>query len=287
MRDFTFHRPESLEETFELLDRYGEDVRLIAGGTALVIMLKQRLAEYPHLIDIRGVAGLNGIANRADGLHIGATTIHREVETSVDASIGWPVLTETYHHVASVRIRSSATVGGGLAHADPSQDPPPTLIVLGAKLVVASKGQERSLEVEDLYRDYFETTLAPGEVLREVIIPPLPEGSGTAFIKFLPKTADDYVTVSAAANLRMSNGRCEEARVALGCAGPVPIRASNVEEALRGQELSAAVLRDAAELVKDEVDPMDDVRGSAAYKRDMAAVITRRALEQALNRLQR
>ena len=286
MHEFTFHRPQSLEETFDLLERHGEDARLIAGGTALVNLLKLRLAEYPHLVDLRGVPGLSGITVGPDGLHIGATTTHRALEISPEVSNGWPVLTETYHHVATVRIRNIATVGGGLAHGDPSQDPPPTLIALGATVSLASKGGQRSLAVEELYRDYFETTLAPGEVLQEVVIPLLPRGSGTAFIKFLPKTADDYATVSAAVNLCMSDGRCQEARVALGCAGPVPVRALKVEEALRGQELTPAVLRDAAELVKDEVDPMDDVRGSAAYKRDMAAVITRRALEQALSKVQ-
>lgn len=285
MRDFAYHRPASLEEVFDLMERYGEDARVIAGGTALVNMMRHGLVEYPHLISLYGVAGLSAISSDNDGLYLGAAATHAAVETAPQVLEGWPMLAATYHHVGSVRIRNVATVGGGLAHADPNQDPPPSLIALGAQVRVASKHGQRTISVEELFRDYYETTLRPGELITEIIVPPIAEGSGTSFIKFLPRTSEDYATVSAAALVRLNgDGVCEEARVAVGSAGPVPLRAKAVEEALLGQSLSQTAIGHAAALVRDIVDPIDDGRGSAGYKRDMAVVITRRVVEEALER---
>jgi carbon-monoxide dehydrogenase medium subunit len=283
MHDFTFHSPTSLEEAFDLLDRHREDARLIAGGTALLLLMKQRLTQPRHLISLAAIAGLDRLEVKDGALHIGSTCSHRAVETSPLVQRGWPLLAETYRHVATVRIRNAATVGGGLAHADPNQDPPPSLIVLGASVQIRSRRGERTLPVEALATGYYETALQPGEVLTGVVVPPLPPAGGTAFIKLLPRTADDYATVSVAALVRLDpQGRCQEARVALGSAGPVPVRARRTEDALQRQRLTPTVIREAAELTKEAVDPLDDFRGSASYKRDMAAVMTRRALEGAL-----
>ncbi|MBI4234179.1 MAG: xanthine dehydrogenase family protein subunit M [Chloroflexi bacterium] len=285
MHDFTFHTPRSLDEAFAMLEQYGEDARLIAGGTALVLLMKQRLAQPAHLVNLLGIPVLGRLEVTDGSLRAGATCSQRALEVSPAAQQGWPLLAETYRQVASVRIRNMATVGGGLAHADPNQDPPPSLIALGATVRVVSQKGERTLPVEALYKGYFETALETGEVVTEVVVPPAPSRSGGAFIKFLPRSADDYATISAAALLHLdSEGICREARIALGSAGPVPIRARRAEAALRGQRLTPALLREAAALVKEEVDPVEDVRGSAAYKRDMAAVIAQRALERALQR---
>ena len=150
MRDFVYHRPTSLEETFDLLERHGEDARVIAGGTALVNLMRFGLVEPPHLISLYGVVGLNAVEVSENGLHLGATTTHRIVETAFEVLQGWPLLATTYHQVGSVRIRSTATVGGGLAHADPNQDPPPSLIALGAYVHVASKRGQRIIAIEEL-----------------------------------------------------------------------------------------------------------------------------------------
>ena len=175
------------------------------------------------------------------------------------------------------------TIGGGLVHGDPSQDPPPTLIALGASATLTSANGERILPVEDLFIDYYETDVQPGEVLTRVSIPPAPPGSGSCYIKFLPRTADDYATVSVAALVEPSeNNVCRDVRIVLGSVGVTPVRAVDAESALRGRELTGANIRACAEAVREAVDPLEDFRGSPEYKTDMAEVFTRRAIEQAL-----
>ncbi|HAA94165.1 MAG TPA: hypothetical protein DCE26_00540, partial [Dehalococcoidia bacterium] len=166
---------------------------------------------------------------------------------------------------------------------DPSQDPPPALIALGASAVMTSKDGERVVPVADLFIDYYETDVQPGEVLTSVLVPQAPAGSGSVYLKFLPRTADDYATVSAAAVVsREQDGSCRDARIVLGAVGVTAIRATDAEDALRGKPLTDENIRAAAALVKDVVDPLEDFRGSAEYKTDMAEVFTRRAVEQAI-----
>lgn len=282
MRDFIYHAPTSLEEALSLLGQYGEDARPIAGGTAMVNLLKQNLVYADHLVGLGRVPGLRGISRSNGGLRIGALTRHRDVERSADVAEAAPLLAEAYSRVATVRIRNMATVGGGLTHADPAQDPPPALMALGARAVLASPGGTRELPVEDLFVDYYETALAPGELLTEVIVPAQATDARGVYLKFLPRTEDDYATVAVAALARVENGVCASVRVALGAVAPTPVRATAVEAALEGQPVTADAIRSAAEAVADQVDPLADFRGSSEYKRDMAVVFTRRALEQAL-----
>ena len=282
MRDFIYHAPTSLEEALSLLDQYGQDARPIAGGTAMVNLLKQNLVYADHLVGLGKVPGLRGITRSNGDLRIGALTKHREVERSAEVAEAAPLLREAYSRVATVRIRNMATVGGGLTHADPAQDPPPALMALGARVVLASSGGTRELPVEDLFVDYYETALAQGEILTEVIVPAQPQDARGVYLKFLPRTEDDYATVAVAALARVENGVCADVRVALGAVAPTPVRATAVEEALEGQPVTADAIRSAAEAVAGQVDPLADFRGSSEYKRDMAVVFTRRALEQAL-----
>jgi carbon-monoxide dehydrogenase medium subunit len=194
------------------------------------------------------------------------------------------VLAETYHHVATLRIRNMATVGGGLAHADPNQDPPPTLIALGASIKAASANGSRVIPLDGFFTDYYETVLNPDEIITELFIPKLAPNSGAAYIKFLPRTADDYATVSAAVVLTLdkTNKNIADVRIALGSVGVTPIRATAAEALLRGQPLRAEAFAEAGEKAKEAVDPVSDFRGSAGYKKDMAGVFVRRALEKAL-----
>ncbi len=282
MRDFIFHAPTSLDEALSLLDEHGEDARPIAGGTAMVNLLKQNLVYADHLVGLGKVPGLRGITRSNGDLRIGALTRHREVERSADVADAAPLLQEAYSRVATVRIRNMATVGGGLTHADPAQDPPPALMALGARVVLASLTGTRELPVEDLFVDYYETALEPGELLTEVIVPAQSPDAKGVYLKFLPRTEDDYATVAVAALARVENGACAGVRVALGAVAPTPVRATAVEAALEGQPVTADAIRSAAEAVADQVDPLPDFRGSAEYKRDMAVVFTRRALEQVL-----
>jgi carbon-monoxide dehydrogenase medium subunit len=252
----------------------------MAGGTALILLMEQRLVRPEHIISLSRIPELGRI--EANGsLRIGAAVPHRSVESSAAVQAGWPLLAETYSRVATVRIRNMATVGGGLAHADPNQDPPATLIALQALVNVASRQARRQIPADELFTGYYETALAPGEIITGVELPAAPRPLRTAYLKFLPRTADDYPTVAVSVALDVEGGRCRDARIGLNAVAPTPIRARAAEDLLRGQALSADLFRAAAATVPPIVDPTSDHRGSANYKTRMAEVFVRRALEQA------
>ena len=287
MQPFEYRTPKSLKEAQQDLKQFGADAKLIAGGTALVIMMKQRLVRPTCLVSLRSVRGLGGIAEKNGAFSIGGATTHRAVEISPLLRRRLPVLAETYRLVATVRVRNMATVGGGLAHADPNQDPPPTLIALGASVKASSASGSRTILLEDFFTDYYETVLKPEEIITELLVPRLPPNSGAAYLKFLPRTADDYATVSAAAVVTLDRSKkiFTDVKIALGSVGTTPIRARAAEAVLRGQPVKAEALAEAGEKAKQAVDPIGDFRGSAAYKKEMAGVFVRRALEKALDGL--
>ena len=281
MSPYALHQPASLAEALDLLAAHAdEDTHVIAGGTSMVLLMNMGLVQPEHVIALRKIPELNGITPEGDGgLRIGALATHRQLELSLEVRAYAPALSETFAQVATVRIRNQATLGGNLVHADPAQDPPPMLIALDASVTLRSRTGERTLPAEELFVDYLTTRLQPGELLTAVHLPPLAPGTRAAYLKFLPRTHDDYATVSVAAAIRLDgDGRCEHARVALGGAASVPLRARVVEDALVGEQLTDARIAEAAALVDGIVDPSDDARGSAAYKRRMARVWTERAL---------
>jgi carbon-monoxide dehydrogenase medium subunit len=284
MNAFDYRAPRALDEALAVLGEYGEDARVVAGGTALVTMMRQRLVQPRCLVSLRDVQGLGGIEATNGSLRLGALVTHREVEVSPLVRQRLPVLAETFRRVATVRVRHMATVGGALAHGDPNQDPPVTLLALGARVEIRGTRGSRELQLGEFFRDYYETALEPGEVVTAVTVPSaLPAASGAAFLKFLPRTADDYATVAVAAivTLEPDGERCRAARIALGSVGVTPLRAGAAEALLSGQRLGESLLQAAGEAVKEAVDPLSDHRGSAAYKREMAAVMVKRALGQA------
>jgi carbon-monoxide dehydrogenase medium subunit len=283
MIDFEYHAPTSLDQVFDLLEQYGDDSRIMAGGTALVIQMKQRLSQPGHVIGMRRVGSLNAIEPTPEGLRIGALCTQRQIETSETVAKELPLVADTFRKVATPRIRNMATIGGGLVNGDPNQDPPPSLIALGASAVMTSKSGDRVVPLEEFFIDYYETDVQPGEILTSVLVPHAPAGSGSVYLKFLPRTADDYGTVNVAAVVsKEPDGTCKDVRIVLGAAGVTPIRAKDAEDALRGKPLTDENIRAAAALVKDAVDPLEDFRGSAEYKTDMAEVFARRAVEQAM-----
>ena len=286
MIDFEFHSPSSLEAALDLLERHGDDARLIAGGTALVLQMKQRFAQPGHVIGLRQLAvadGLGTIQELDGALRIGALCTLRQLEDSPLLRERIPLLAETVARVATRRIRSMATVGGALVNGDPNQDPPPTLIALNASVELTSVSGKRQCAVEELFLDYYETDVRPGEVLTSLTVPVPSYDTYGSYLKFLPRTADDYATVSVAAVFAVNDdGTCRGPRIALGAAGTTPIRARVAEEMLAGHELNDEAIRAAASTVPEAVDPLDDFRGSAYYKREMAGVFTRRALAHAI-----
>jgi carbon-monoxide dehydrogenase medium subunit len=287
---FEYIEPTTLEAALDALARYGDEAKLIAGGTGLVNLMKQRLVQPAYLIGLRRLAQSDGLdqidqvgtTDAAQAFRIGALCTHRALEASPLVQTSLPLLADTFRRVASIRIRTVATLGGALAHADPNQDPPPSLMVLDARVCVRSSRGQREIGIDDFFVDYYETVLEPDEMVTAVIVPRPPANSGASFLKFLPQTQDDYATVAVAARLTLDDDRIGQARVALGAAAATPLRATTVEAALQGQPPTPDVIRAAAALVAEAVDPSDDFRGSADYKRDMAVVFVRRALTQAL-----
>src|SRR5438552_1743269 len=184
MISFTYLEPADVDEALAALARYGDEAKVIAGGTGLVNLMKQRLVRPAFLIGLRRLAELGGL-HYEGALRIGALCSHRMIETSSLVQTHAPLLAETFRHVASVRIRAMATIGGALAHADPNQDPLPTLMVLDARVRLRSQPRTREVSVGEFFSGYYETVMAPDELITEVIIPPPPAGSGAAFVKFL------------------------------------------------------------------------------------------------------
>lgn len=282
---YDYHPAASAEEALSLLGQYGDDAHLMAGGTSLTLMMRQGLMQPGHVVGLQRVKELRGITRTADGgLEIGALATHRAVERSPEVMAYCPALAIAFSRIATIRIRNQATVGGNLVHADPAQDPPPMFLALDAQVTLRGAKGERTLPLTDFFKDYFETAIEEGELLTAIKLPPLSAGTRALYVKFLPRTEDDYATVAVAARLELGpDNLCQEVRLALGAASSIPMRARSVEDALRGQRLTPALIEQAADLVTNEVDPLDDVRGSANYKRAMAKVWTRRALQALLD----
>jgi carbon-monoxide dehydrogenase medium subunit len=282
VNDFAFHAPGSLKEAAELLAEYDGEGKIMSGGTALMLLLKQSLVQPDHLISLHRVPEARGIEVKDGVLHIGGLVTQREAEQSAVVREATPLLANAYSRVATVRIRNAATVGGGLAQADPAQDPPSSLLVLNASVKVMSATGEREIAIADWFTDYYETSIAEDEIVTELLVPVQPKDLGWTYIKYLPRTEDDYATVSVAALGKAENGKITEARVGLGAVAATALRASDLEAALVGADATLDVLKNASQGIADIVDPTSDPRGSADYKRDMAVVFARRALEQVL-----
>ena len=287
MIPFTYLEPSSLDEALALLTQHGGEAKLIAGGTGLVNLMKQRLVRPEFVIGLRALKALGGIAENGS-LRIGALVTLQSLGASAAIRRKAPLLADACRHVATVRVRSMATIGGAVAHADPNLDTPPALIALDAQIIASSQRAERKIPADQFFTGYYQTVLQPDEIVTDIIIPEHPAGSGTAFLKFLPATQDDYATVSVAVRLAVNgNGTIADARVALGAAATVPVRATAVEAALRGKAIDDKMFRDAAALALDAVDPIADFRGSTPYKRKMAVIHVYRGLTEAAAKAKR
>jgi carbon-monoxide dehydrogenase medium subunit len=281
MRPFEYLEPETLDEALALLADDPEETLVMAGGTSLVILMKQDLVRPTRVLGLRRIAELRAIDEGRDVLALGALATHGALARSRAVRAHAPALASTFAAVATVRIREQATLGGNLAHADPAQDPPVTLLALDGVAVAMSKARTRRIPLDALFVDMFETSLERDELLVRVELPPPPAGARATYKKFLPATLDDYATVSVAAVIATDPaGVCTHVRIALGGAGPVPLRAHDAQRSLVGRRIDDAAIREAAALAAAATDPIDDLRGSAEYKRAMAAVWTERALRE-------
>lgn len=277
---FEFVTAHDVDEAIERLVRDGDDAHLMAGGTSVVLLLKQGLIEPAVLVSLARIPELTTITVEPTRLVVGAMTSLHRLARHPALLERVPAVADAVAQVATVRVRNQATIGGNLAHADPAQDPPPALLVHDASVRVRGPQGERDIALADLFVDVFETSIEPDEVLISVSIPTPAAGTRAVYRPFLPRTVDDYATVSVAALATLDpDGRVGHVRIALGNAGAVPMRAGAAEAALLGRAPTAALLDEVAALAADDADPVDDIRGTAGYKRDMLRVWTRRALE--------
>lgn len=280
MKSLAYHRPTSVDEASGLLATFGPRARLVAGGTAVAIVLKEGLLDVDHLIGLERVP-LAAVAWRDGALAIGAMATHQTLADHPVVHARVPVLAEVLGQVASRRVRNVATLGGNLCWAEAASDPPGLLIALDARVRVVSARGGRELPVRDLFRDYFTTTLEPDEVLTEVMVPAPPAHTGVAYIKFTPQSKADKPVLAVTALVRRAGAHCVGATVVVGAAGPVPVTLPDADAALSGGEMDEAVVADVAARYADAVQPVADGRGSEAYKRRMVGVLVRRALGQA------
>jgi carbon-monoxide dehydrogenase medium subunit len=265
--------PGSLDEALALRAEHGEDATVLAGGTFLGILLNQGLVSPGTFLSLGGVRELAAIEVRDGELHLGAMTTHTAVERAAEVRDGWPVLARAFRLVASPRVRNQATVGGVLADADYASDPPAVFAALGARVVLRSPRGERTVGIGELIRGYYETCIAPDELLVEVVVPPAPERA--VYRKFRSRSSEDRPCVAVAAT-RGEDGL----RVVVGAVAEVPQRFDDVTGLADGRPLDAALREEIARRYAERIEPMSDARGSAAYRRRVTAVEVRRALEE-------
>jgi carbon-monoxide dehydrogenase medium subunit len=281
---FEYHSPASLDDATTLLARLGEDAKILSGGQSLIPMMKLRLATPPHVVDIGGIPGL-AYVREADGvLAIGALTRESELEESEIVRTRYPLLHDTCQVIADPIVRNLATVGGNLAHGDPANDHPATMLALGAEVVARGRSGTRRIPIASFFTGPFSTALAPGEILVEIRVPVPAPRSGGAYRK-LERKVGDFATAAVAAQLTLrADGACEAAGIGLTNVGLTPIKAEKAEASLRGKRLDDKTIAQAAQLAAAAAEPSEDLRGSVEYKRDLVRVLATRALRKALER---
>ena len=279
IRSFELLQPHSLAEAVELLQKHGDDSRAIGGGTTLVILMKQRALHYPFLVDLQTIPGLSHITQDSDGIRIGALATHRMIELSPLVRRAFPALAEAFSHIGNVRVRQTASVGGNLAHADYRLDPPPPLLALGASVSAFGPKGPRVIPLNDFFRGMYETALEPGEILTEIKIPQMPANSRAVYLRYSTLSANDWPCVGVAAFMQKEGGRCRQLRLALGGVAATPLLISGLEFA-HDQVLDAGVIDKLLTTVEEQISPSSDMRGSEWYKRKMARLFARKAIEQ-------
>ena len=284
---FDYVKPGTMEEVLDMLA--GADsgrLKVYAGGTDVIPKLKARLIKAPEvLVDLKGIPGLDTIEyDREKGLKIGALASIFSVAHSTPVREKYPVLSQAAGSIASTQVQNRGTIVGNVCSAVPSADSAPALLCLGAKVVCVKKGGEREIELDRFFKGPGETSLEPGEMVREIRIPPMPAGRRGVYIKLSPRSRMDLAVVGVAAVAGGENGSFGDVRIGLGAVAPTPMRAMRAEDMLRGRAVHDESILEAARMASEESRPIDDHRGSAQYRRMMVEVLVKRCLRQALSR---
>jgi aerobic carbon-monoxide dehydrogenase medium subunit len=275
---FDYEAPESLEEAIRMLHENGEDAKVLAGGHSLLPLMKLRLAAPTVLVDLRAIPGLHGIQQENGGWRLGPMTRHADVEDTPELG----VVARAASLIADQQVRNRGTIGGSLAHGDPASDMPAVLLALDGEVSARGPNGDRTIAAADLFQDYLTTSLAHDEVVTEVRLPAL-EGYGFGYQKFT-RRAEDWAMVGVCALVsRGPDGSCDDVRIGLTNMGATPLRATAAENALRGGQLDDASIAAAAEQAAEGTDPPGDLNATPDYKRHLARVLTRRALEEAVS----
>jgi aerobic carbon-monoxide dehydrogenase medium subunit len=277
---FELSEPATLREALDVVARHAGECRLIAGGTALVPMLRLGLARPERLVSLHRIPGIADIRTDGGELVLGAMATHAAIHRHPLVIDRWPLLAEGAGRVASPSIRASGTVGGNLSYAEAASDVAPALLCLDATIVATGVREERKIAIAEFFRGFYETALEPGEILTAVRVPALSQRARTAYVKFCARSAEDRALIGVAVRLTMAadGRRCEDSRLAFAGAGPTPMRGPQAEAALRGHALTDTVIATAADTAASECDPLSDLMGSAEYRRQMIRVWLRRVV---------
>jgi aerobic carbon-monoxide dehydrogenase medium subunit len=281
---FDYHTPGTVREAISLLGKLGEDAKLLAGGHSLIPMMKLRLAQPKHLIDLRKVPGLSGIKEDGGTLSIGAMTTQYQIESSKLLQQKCPVIAECAGVVGDPQVRNLGTIGGSLAHADPAADMPAVMIALGAEFVIEGSKGKRTVKVDDFFQGLMTTAVGPDEILVEIRVPIPPASSGASYMKFAHPASRFAVVGVCAALTADGSGKCTKAGVGVTGAGTKAVRAKGVEAGLTGKTLEATAIEAAAAKAAEGVDVQADLQGSVEYKSHLVRVFARRAIEAALKK---
>ncbi len=281
---FEYVRAKTLPEAIAMLQQHGDDAKILSGGQSLIPMMKLRIARPGWLVDINSVAGLDYIKEEGGFLKIGGLVREAEIDASALIQSKYPIIHDTASVIADSQVRNLATMGGNLAHGDPANDHPATMVALGAQVVATGPKGERVIPIEQFFLSIFSTALKPDEILTEIRIPVPPPRSGGAYVK-LERKVGDFATVAVAAQVTLdAQGACQKAGIGLTNVGPTPIKARKAEDFLRGKKLDEGNIKQAGQLASDESAPSADLRGPVEYKKGLVKELTQRALKLALAR---
>lgn len=277
---FDYAAPTTVEEAAALLQEHGDEAKLLAGGHSLLPLMKLRLALPSFLVDLGRIPGLSYIREDGDRIAIGAMTTHYALQSSALLATRVPLLSEAAGMVGDMQVRNRGTIGGSISHADPASDLPAVVVALGAEIVAQGPDGARTIPAGEFFQDIWTSALELDEVVTEIRVP-AGDGRSQNYQKFRQRSAD-WAIVGVAVNLGRDNGNVTDASVVLTNVGPTPIRAAGVEQVLTGVQLTPESIREASACAGDGLEPSDELKASRAYKRHLAQVLTRRALEAAI-----